>query len=111
MNIFLKDGFNYIPEFNGNNEAPKEEQFSIDFEFLSGADLNGLYYDNGKGGLAIDKEKQWDLICKKVNNFSIAGEAVEPKAIRETKGLGGLYSECMIAFRAESEISEDIKKK
>ncbi len=102
MNVILKDGFTYTPEWNGNKKKKEEEQISIEFDFLAGSDLSLALDEENK----FDYLKNWLLSCKKVNNLSVNGIAVTPEGLFTIKGLVDLFSECRNAYSAETAVSK-----
>ncbi|MBW1853112.1 MAG: hypothetical protein JRJ00_00265 [Deltaproteobacteria bacterium] len=100
MNVILKEGFTYTPKWNGNKKREKEDQITVEFEFLAGSDFS----------LALDEEnkfnylKNWLLSCKKVNNLSVNDSAVTPEGIFSIKGLAELFSECRNAYDKETAV-------
>ncbi len=102
MNVILKDGFTYTPNWNDNKKGDKDKQITVKFKFLSGSDLYESFNSSGK----VDKALEWEHICKEVNNFKINGIAVDPKGLFNISGLSDLYAECYLAYTKETAISK-----
>ena len=102
MKVILKEGFTFTPEWNGNKKKEKKDQITVDFEFLSGANISEAYNDDGK----LDRLKDWLLICKKVNNLDVNGVPVTPEGLYTIKGLAELYLEVRTAYRCETVIDK-----
>ena len=99
MKIDIADGFEYIPEYNGNRELPEKEQIKIHFTYLSVADYTELLR-SGK----IDKKEEWLKICEKVDNLEVNEKKYTAEDLYKKKGLALLYGECYEAFKAKKEI-------
>ena len=105
MKVYLKSGFTYIPEWQGNREEKPEDQIKIHFKFLSANDLTETLAD-GKADVA----KEWLFICDKIENLTVdidgAEIVVTPDGLYNIKSLYELYIECRLAFKAESNVSK-----
>jgi len=98
MKVILREGFDFIPEWNDNKKQKPEEQIKVHFKFLSGADLVETIDSDGK----IDQAKEWDLVCTGIDNLDINGILVTPEGIRTIKGLSPLFVELKLAYKEES---------
>jgi hypothetical protein len=103
MNVILKEGFNYIPKWNDNRKAKKDDQFSIDFTFLSGSTMSDILLTNDDNER---KKLEWTTMCTGVNGLTINGEPITALDIFEKPGLSALYLELKLAIRNESEIDK-----
>lgn len=102
MKVYLKEGFEYIPTYNGNREANKSDQMKIKFRFLSGSDAVESYGDDGK----IDQLKEWLFICDEVINFEVNDKPITPEDIFKKPGLMELYTELKLAYKLEAIIDK-----
>lgn len=102
MRVSLKDGFEYIPEWNGNKKLPKDEQIVVNMHFQTGLDLTESINLDG----TINKEKDWLSICESIKNLEVDGKPAEPIDICSRGGLAGLYLELKSAYRAETAIDK-----
>lgn len=102
MKVFLKEGFTFTPEWNDNKKQKKEDQITVEMEFLSGATVFGAIGEDG----AVDLLKDWLLICKKVNNLNVNGADVTPEDVYSTKGLEMLFVELKLAYKKETAIDK-----
>ncbi len=102
MNVILKEGFTYTPEWNGNRESKKEDQFTVEFKFLAGSDFSLALDEDNK----FDHLKNWLLSCKKVNNLKVNGAAVTPEGLFTIEGLSKLFTECRAAYDKETAVSK-----
>lgn len=110
MEVTLKEGFDYIPLWNGNRELPKEKQIVVHMRFQTGAELSDCTYatidDEGKVVTVVDREKDWSTKCVSVENLKINGKDAQPLDIINVGGLNDLYLELKGKYREETAIDK-----
>lgn len=101
MKVSLRDGFEYIPEWNGNKK--EEKKIKVKMRFQTGLDMTESIKPDG----TIDKLKDWLSICESVENLEIEdGVVATSEDIATRGGLAGLYLELKAAYRKESVIDK-----
>lgn len=111
MKVYLKKGFVFTPEWNGNKKLPKEEQIRIHFQFLSGVDFEELMYDSTEGIKGIDPKKEFLKTVEKIENLEIDGRDAKPEDLINEPTLFALYVEAKLGYRSETSLGEEPKKK
>lgn len=100
MEVFLKEGFTYIPDWNGNKEQKPKDQIKINFTFMSGKDLANTVVD-GK----FNSEAEWMIICESIENLTVnIGKekiVVDPEGLYNIKSLYALWFECNTAYSSK----------
>lgn len=102
MRVIINEGFTYIPVWNNNKKAEKEDQITVEFKFLSGADFSTIIDTEGK----TDNEKEWLIVCKGVKNLFINDKEIAPLDVFKLPGLVDLYVELKLAYRNETVIDK-----
>ncbi len=106
MKVILKEGFTYIPKWNDNDKEKPEDQIIVEFQFMTGLEAMDLFKIVGDKA-ERDSLLEWELICKSVTNLKDGnGKDIHKMKIPQHRGLAGLYSECLTAFRLESEVDK-----
>jgi hypothetical protein len=101
LKVSLREGFDYIPEWNDNKK--EKEPIKVFLRFQTGLDMTDLIGMDGK----IDKMKDWLTICKSVENlFDDEGNKLGPEDIATNGALAGLYLELKGAYRSESVVNK-----
>ncbi len=102
MKVILKEGFTYIPKWNDNRKAKKEDQFSIDFKFISANDMSDFIDEDGK----YDADKEWSFICSKINNLGMDEGVVSALDLKSKATFLELFLELKAAYKAESVVDK-----
>ncbi len=102
MKVILKEGFTYIPKWNGNRKAKKEDQIDVYFKFMSADNMSDNIGEDGK----YDADKEWLFICSKVNNLETEEGIVSALDIKSKATFLDLFLELKAAYKAESVVNK-----
>ena len=113
MKVYIKKGFVYTPEWNGNKDQPEEEQIRVHFAFMSGLVIEALMTSSKDGSLkSVEAKDEWLMKCVKIENLELDnGKPATPLDIIDEATLLPLWLECKLAYDKEGTMGDEAKKK
>jgi hypothetical protein len=102
MEVYLKEGFEYIPVWNGNRDLEESKQIKVSMRFQTGLDFTEIVDISG----TVDQKKDWLSICEKVVNLKVNGKKATPEDICTVGGLAPLWMELKAAYKKESALDK-----
>lgn len=102
MIVSLKDTFEFIPKFNGNDKEPPESQIVVTMKFQSGVDA----IECNIGG-KVDKHKEWMSVCEKIVNLKDQdGNDIDKSEVSRNGNLTTLYIECITEYLKATKVDK-----
>ncbi len=110
MKVNIAKGFTYTPKWEGNAKLPEAERITVDFEFVSGADLSAFLAAHGdnKAGYFIDDFKAYTKAIHNLKYTDESGEEKEavPADVASISAFAGLYLELRGIYAKETAIKK-----